>query len=132
MCDFSVVAKNQRDYQRGERLVITQFGLHTRGTASPDDRTTAVCLRSGVCLMISELPQKIRKSLELPEGELSAIFMQLPNRDWTHQDALVFDNGRTILINDLPIDLAMTVHNRRADILSGAAVLQPVSVAASR
>lgn len=123
MCDFSVMAKNWRDYRNGERLVVTQFGGYTRGTASPDDRTTAVCLRSGVCLMIPELPKEIRKSFELPEGELSTIFMQLPNRDRIHRDALVFDNGRTILVNDLPIGLTMTVYERRADILSGIAVL---------
>lgn len=128
MCDFSVLAKNQRDYQTGERLVVTQFGAFTRGTASPGDPTTAVCLRSGVCLMIPKLPKEIRKSFKLPEGELSAIFMQLPNRKRVHRDALVFDNGRTILVNDLPIGLTMTVHERRADILMGAATPELVAV----
>jgi len=132
MCDFSVVAKNQRDYLAGEQLVITQFGPYTRGTASPGDRTTAVCLRSGVCMMIPELPKEIRQQLNLPKGELSAIFMQLPNRSNSHRDALVFDNGRTILVNDLPIGLVMSVYERRVYTLSGTAVLQPVSVAASR
>ena len=132
MCDFSVVAKNQRDYQAGEKLVVTQFGPHTRGTASPSDPITAVCLRSGVCMMIPELPSEIRQQLELPKGELSTIFMQLPNRLNDHRDALVFDNGRTILVNDLPIGLAMTVHGQRAYALSRSTVFQPVSVAAKR
>mgnify|MGYP001606990918 CR=1 FL=1 len=128
MCDYSVVAKNQRDYRTGERLVVTQFGPYTRGTASPDDRTNAVCLRSGACLMISDLPKEIRESFELSKGELYPIFMQLPNRERNHRDALVFDNGRTILVSKLPIGLAMTVHERRPDITVGAALPELVAV----
>ncbi len=128
MCDFSVVAPNRRDYRPGEELVITQFGRYTRGTASPGDLTTAVCLRSGACLKILELPKEIQKSLELPKGELSAIFMQLPNRQNVHRDALMFENGRTILINNLPIGLTMTVYKGREDIL-GAATPELVVVA---
>lgn len=120
MCDFSVVAGSQRDYRSGERLVVTQFGTYTRGTASPGDRSTAVCLRSGVCMMIPKLPKKIRKKLDLPEGELSAIFMQLPNRERAHRDALMFENGRTFLISELPVDLEMTVYERRPDIVRAA------------
>lgn len=132
MCDFSVLADNQRDYRLGERLIITQFGSHTRGTASPGDRTTAVCLRSGVCLMIPNLPKKIRKAFELPKGELSAIFMKLPNRERNHRDALVFENGRTILITDLPLDLEMNVYERRPHVLSFAVAPKSVSIVVAR
>lgn len=132
MCDFSVVARNQRDYRPGEQLIVAQFGPHTRGTASPGDRFTAVCLKSGVCLMIPNLPKGIRKALELPERELSAIFMQLPNRERVHRDALVFENGRTILINKLPLDLEMNVYERRPDIVSVADAPELVAVTATR
>ena len=113
MCDFSVVAKNQRDYRAGEELVITQLGPHTKGTTSPSDLTTAVCLRSGACLLIPELPQRIRQDYELPDGGVSAIFMQLPNREYAHRDALVFSNGRTSLMNELPIGLRLVVSQDR-------------------
>lgn len=132
MCDFSVVAQNRRGYRSGERLVVTQFGQFTRGTASPSDRETAVCLKSGVCMMIPELPKEIQKKLELPKGELSAIFMQLPNRQRAYRDSLVFENGRTLLINDLPVDLEMTVYERRSDIVSVAVAPEPVLVAGTR
>lgn len=122
MCDFSVVAKNQRDYRSGEQLVITQLGPHTRGTTSPGDRETAVCLLSGVCMAIPDLPGAIRRQYGLPPGtgEIRAIFMQLPNRDHAHRDALTFENGRTILINALPLDLCMTVQENRARVASAA------------
>lgn len=113
MCDFSVIARNQRDYQEGEQLVITQLGPHTRGTTSPSDRKTAVCLRSGVCMVIPDLPKDIRKRYELPDGELHPIFMQLPNRQNAHRDALVFENGKTVLVNELPLGLRMVVHTNR-------------------
>ncbi|MEK7537195.1 MAG: hypothetical protein AAB584_02010 [Patescibacteria group bacterium] len=79
-------------------------------------------------MKILELPKEIQKSLELPKGELSAIFMQLPNRQNVHRDALMFENGRTILINNLPIGLTMTVYKGREDIL-GAATPELVVVA---
>ena len=126
MCDFSVVAENRRDYQAGERLVVTQLGSHTRGTTSPRDRQTAVCLRNNVCLMVHDLPESIRGQYELPEkGEIRAIFMQLPNRESAHRDALTFENGRTILVNDLPLDLEMSVQEARMG--AEVAVAKPVA-----
>ncbi len=124
MCDFSIMAKNQRDYRSGEQLVITQLGPHTRGTTSPSDRETAVCLRSGVCMAITDLPRAIRRQYDLPgTGEIRAIFMQLPNRDHAHRDALTFENGRTILVNDLPLDLRMAVQEKRVSV-AGTAVAE--------
>ncbi len=110
MCDFSVVAERQRDYRSGETLVITQLGHYTRGTTSPGDPATAVCLRSGACLKVQDLPRAIRWRYDLSKGEVSAIFMQLPNRSGAHRDALFFPNGRTILVNELPLGLILTVH----------------------
>src|SRR5688500_14139093 len=103
MCDFSVVAKGQRDYRVGETLMTTQFGPHTRGFAAPADRHTAVCLREGASLRFTDVPQEIRQRLELPAtGPVNTVFQQLPEQAHGHRDALMFENGRTILINDLP------------------------------
>jgi hypothetical protein len=82
--------------------------------ASPSDRNTAVCLRSGVGLSFANLPEEVRTRYELPGGAISAIFMQLPNREGSHRDAIVFENGRTMLMNNLPLDLAATVEVSRA------------------
>ena len=91
MCNFSVVAKNQRDYRSGEKLVITQLGPYTRGTASLADRETAVCLRSGCGMSFPNLPAEMRSRLGLPPtGGIPAIFMTLPNRAETYRDAFLF------------------------------------------
>ena len=133
MCDYSVVAQNQRDYRAGERLIVTQFGPFTRGMASPGDLDTAVCIRDQACLVVSGLlPWGFRREYNLSKGELNAIFMQLPNREETHRDALMFENGRTILVNDLPLGLKMDVYDPRAIVSSPAVVVEPVLVSVRR
>ncbi len=67
-------------------------------------------------MVIPDLPADIRKRLELPRtGEINAIFMKLPNRDDTYRDALTFENGRTILMNDLPLNLCMTGQEEQSE-----------------
>lgn len=107
MCDWSVVAENQRDVVDGENLVITQLGHHTKGTTSPGDPKTAVCLRPGIAVVFSDLPESIREHLGLAGGANSAIFVQLPREVRGHRDAFTFANGRTILVNGLPVGLSL-------------------------
>src|SRR5260370_34464064 len=47
MCDYSLHHVKSRPAKVGDKLMTRNFNTGTRGFASPDDRTTAVCVLSG-------------------------------------------------------------------------------------
>ena len=54
MCDYSLHHVKSRPANIGEKLITRNFNTGTRGFASPDDRTTAVCILPGTELAFSE------------------------------------------------------------------------------
>ena len=54
MCDYSLHHVKSRPTNIGEKLITRNFNTGTRGFASPDDRTTAVCILPGTELAFSE------------------------------------------------------------------------------
>src|SRR5205823_12084731 len=53
MCDYSLHHVKSRPANIGEKLITRNFNTGTRGFASPDDRTTAVCILPGTELAFS-------------------------------------------------------------------------------
>jgi len=47
MCDYSLHHVKSRPAKVGDKLTTCDFNTGTRGFASPDDRTTAVCVLPG-------------------------------------------------------------------------------------
>jgi hypothetical protein len=90
----------------GEKLITRNFNTGTRGFASPDDRTTAVCILPGTELAFSEDVKWAPFSLlswrvKVIESR-TAIFRQV-NTDIprVHHDALEFADGTCVLLTDL-------------------------------
>jgi hypothetical protein len=54
MCDYSLHHVKSRPAKVGDKLTTRNFHTGTRGFASPDDRTTAVCILPGTELAFSE------------------------------------------------------------------------------
>src|SRR5262249_54506830 len=108
MCDYSLHHVKSRPAKVGDKLTTVNFNTGTRGFASPDDRTTAVCILPGTELAFSEEV----KCGPAPFGFTSwrtktinfrtAIFRQV-NKDQPrmHHDALEFPDGQTVLLTDL-------------------------------
>jgi len=104
MCDYSLESVRSRPAKVGDRLVTTDFGTCTRGFASADDRSTAVCLLPGTELAFA---QPVRHFLRLfrPSAVVehsTAIFRQI-NKETalTHHDALEFPDGKVVLLTRL-------------------------------
>jgi hypothetical protein len=116
MCDFSLHNVKSRPAKVGDKLRTVNFYTGTRGFASPDDRTTAVCILPGTELAFSEEV----KCNTTPFGFSSwrtktinfktAIFRQV-NKDQprVHHDALEFPDGASVLLTDLLEDQEATV-----------------------
>ena len=106
MCDYSLHHVKSRPAKVGDKLRTFNFSTGTRGFASPDDRTTAVCVLPGTELTFSEhvkwapfslLSWRV-KTIECR----TAIFRQV-NKDISrvHHDALEFADGTCVLLTDL-------------------------------
>ena len=104
MCDYSLELVTSRPAKVGDKLISAGFP-HTvsRGFASVDDPTVAVCLLPGTELAFEEdvrCETGIVWSRNL--GHRVASFRQIntsqPNR---HHDALEFPDGKTVLLTSL-------------------------------
>jgi hypothetical protein len=109
----------------GEKLRIQRFNLGTRGFASRDDCTTAVCVLPGTELAFATPVRRNRLRWLTWKVEMlahtTAIFRQVNMENpYTHHDALEFPDGQTVLLTGL-------VEGQEATVLQLPA--QPVSAA---
>src|SRR5262249_17783192 len=105
MCDYSLHHVKSRPAKVGDKLRTVNTG--TRGFASPDDRTTAVCVLPGTELAFAEKVKCGHAPFSLVSWRAktkfrTAIFRQV-NKDVPrmHHDALEFPNGQTVLLTEL-------------------------------
>jgi hypothetical protein len=108
MCDYSLHHVKSRPAKVGDKLVTRNFNTGTRGFASPDDSTTAVCVLPGTELAFAEevkcgpAPFSLLGWRAKTIESRTAIFRQV-NKDEPrmHHDALEFPDGRTVLLTEL-------------------------------
>ena len=108
MCDFSLHHVKSRPAKVGDKLRTVNFNTGTRGFASPDDRTTAVCVLPGTELAFAEEVKSGSATFSLLSWRVktiesrTAIFRQV-NKDVPrmHHDALEFPDGQTVLLTEL-------------------------------
>ena len=125
MCDYSLEYEESRPAKVGEKLRIQRFNLGTRGFASRDDCTTAVCVLPGTELAFATPVRRNRLRWLTWKVEMlahtTAIFRQVNMENpYTHHDALEFPDGQTVLLTGL-------VEGQEATVLQLPA--QPVSAA---
>ena len=105
MCDYSLHAVASRAAEPAETLIVTNFPrTSTRGFASPDDPTTAVCLRPGTEVAFEEEARREGLLFRRKVGDRVARFRQV-NLDHpaSHHDALEFPDGTIVKVNELVI-----------------------------
>ena len=105
MCDYSLQSIQSRPAKVGDKLKTHNFGTGTRGFASREDPTTAVCVLPGTELVFSKEVAVVTAGMvggELNISQTLAIFRQI-NKDQprTHHDALEFSDGRIVLLTTL-------------------------------
>ena len=104
MCDYSLAGVASRPARAAETLVSVAFwqGSTTRGFASVDDRTVAVCLRPGTEIAFGDHVRVrglfFRKTIAERMARFRKINLDQPDQ---HHDALEFANGAIVLVNDL-------------------------------
>jgi hypothetical protein len=104
MCDYSLTGVASRPAKAAETLISVAFwqGSTTRGFASVDDQTVAVCLRPGTEIAFAEKVRVrgmlFRKTLPERLARFRKVNIDQPHQ---HHDALEFANGAVVLLDDL-------------------------------
>jgi hypothetical protein len=108
MCDYSLHHVKSRPAKVGDKLRTVNFNTGTRGFASPDDPTTAVCVLPGTELAFAEevkcgfAPFSLLSWRVKTIESRTAIFRQVNNDvPRMHHDALEFPDGQTVLLTEL-------------------------------
>jgi hypothetical protein len=134
MCDYSLHNVNQRLAVEGEPLQVYKFPSGSLGLASPAElrptaispqgRTNwwqtikawfsvpppvcAVCVPPGARLVLRDVPQSLQQRLGVGTEE-EVTFVQLRPELTGYRDAVRFQNGKEILLQQLPVGLEVDV-----------------------
>ncbi len=133
MCDYSLQNAPNRLAVEGEPLQVHKFPTGSLGLASPYDLTTsydmsqpakwwqrvmnlfreappvpAVCIPPGAHLVLREIPSSLQEKLNIAAEE-EVIFTQLSIESHRYRDGVQFQNGRKILLQQLPVRLQFDV-----------------------
>jgi len=101
MCDYSLHNVTTRPAKVDDKLTTRLFSWSTRGFASSEDKSVAVCLLPGTELSFAE---EVRKVRSWPwRGPIvrykTAIFRKINQHDpRAHHDALEFPDGQIVLL----------------------------------
>jgi hypothetical protein len=106
MCDYSLHSVRSRPAKVGDKLVSTKFtNSITRGFASIEDTSVAVCLLPGTEIAFDNEVAHVRGWGLLPDRKLPEKVARVRQVDMhrqdVHHDALEFPSGRILLVNDL-------------------------------
>src|ERR1051325_5851718 len=130
MCDYSLHGIRNRLAEEGEVLVVHRFFTGSKGLTSPEylkppapakglfaalkkffaiePQVCAVCIPDGAKLVIRDVPAKLREAHGLSSEEV-ATFRQLSADAHTYRDALEFENGVKVRLQELeegqPVDV---------------------------
>jgi hypothetical protein len=126
MCDYSLMSVPTRLAREGEELVAHRFPTGAKGLASPSDLhaappvepmtfwsslkkvfapleskpVPAVCIPPGARLLLRDIPKNLQCQLAVSEAE-KVTFTQLTAAEHTYRDAVRFQNGRVIRLQEL-------------------------------
>lgn len=130
MCDYSLHTVPNRLADQGEELVLHRFTTGTLGFASVIDlerqeketpaepkgfwaalkgflsprccpEIAAVCVPPGARLFIADVPIELRNFLRVSPSEMT-VFTEISHQRYSYRDALVFSNGKRVLLQHLP------------------------------
>ena len=109
MCDYSLAGIPSRLAIDGEELVVHRFPTGSMGLASPcpspsrwrsEKQTPAVCVPPGALLALRDIPKHLQQQFGIGTNE-EVTFVQLSATPYQYRDAVRFNNGREVRLQDL-------------------------------
>ena len=108
MCDYSLFSIRNRLATEGEVLTVHRFSTGSVGLASPSDLDTAVCVPPGARLLVQEFPERLPSEIGIGQSE-TVVFFERTTKPYEHRDAVQFNNGQDILLQQLAEGQRVTV-----------------------
>jgi hypothetical protein len=96
MC-YASAEGHSRDARQDEVLVVRRQPHGTNWLVSPEDASTAVCLRTGTAVELFYVPEETQRRFGVMQ-EGTAVFKA---DDWWRRDVFVLQNGRKVLLRKL-------------------------------
>ena len=96
MCYVSAEGRSRN--ARGDEVLVVRRQPHgSNWLVSPEDTSTAVCLRTGTEVELLYIPEDTQRRFGVPV-EVKAIFKM---NDWWQRDVFVLKNGRKVVLRKL-------------------------------
>jgi hypothetical protein len=96
MCYASAEGRS-RNARADEVLVVRRQPHGSNWLVSPEDTSTAVCLRTGTDVELLYIPQDTQRRFGLPQETTATFKME----DWWRRDLFVLNNGRKVVLRKL-------------------------------
>jgi hypothetical protein len=96
MCYASAEGRS-RDARQDEVLVVRRQPHGSNWLVSPEDTSTAVCLRTGTDIELLYVPQDTQRRFGVPQETTATFKME----DWWRRDLFVLNNGRKVVLRKL-------------------------------
>ncbi|MCI0621827.1 MAG: hypothetical protein L0387_09175 [Acidobacteria bacterium] len=96
MC-YASAEGHSRNARADEVLVVRRQPHGTNWLVSPEDASTAVCLRSGTAVELLYIPEDTQRRFRVPQ-ETTATFKMA---GWWRRDVFVLNNGRKVVLSKL-------------------------------
>ena len=136
MCDYSLCGLPTRLSVEGEELIVHRFSTGSMGLAAPVDLRVelevershrslwqrikdffeeprgpivpAVCVPPGAQLILKNIPSDLQRRWHVPESQ-GVVFVQISAEINSYRDAIQFDDGRQLRLQDLREGLRVKV-----------------------
>jgi len=96
MCYVSAEG-HSRDARADEVLVVRRQPHGSNWLVSPEEASTAVCLRTGTEVELLYIPEDTQRRFGVPQETTATFKME----DWWRRDAFVLKNGRKVVLRKL-------------------------------
>ena len=108
MCYVSTEGRS-RDAREDEVLVVSRGPHGVNWLVSPDDISTAVCLRKGTEVELLYIPEATQRQFRLPQEAKARFTME----HWWRRDLFVFQNGQRVPLQKLQSGQVIRVLSRQ-------------------
>jgi hypothetical protein len=96
MCYVSAEGRS-RDAKEDEVLVVSKQPHESNWLVSPDDPSTAVCLKEGTQVELLYIPEKTQRKFDFPRETQATFKME----KWWRRDLFVLGDGRKVELRKL-------------------------------
>jgi hypothetical protein len=115
MCDYSLEFYRSRPAAREEQYTLQRFPSGTMGFTAGRDCETAVCIPADAHLRLEGIGETVQRTFAVRPVE-EVVMTRMETGANAHRDAVMFSNGREVLLQNLNAGVTAVVVALTADL----------------